>query len=391
MLQLPLPLLLRCILLSVATVLVAADHYEVLGVDRSATADQIKKAYRKLSLRYHPDKNPNSKEAADMFVKVTSAYATLNDPDKRVMYDQWGDNPPRHNHGYHQQQGGFGGFRGGRGGGHRPAASADFYTGTDIKTLSESLLLNLKRPLLADFYAPWCSHCREMVDAFKRAALLLDGVADLAAVNCDREGYFCQQHNVHGYPTIRLYRPTERGHYEAEDYEGPHDAEAFVRFVKGSLVTNLVELNADTFPRLVLDETQRWFVDFSAGAWCGPCTQTKPAMRAMSNALLGVVNVGIINCNDYPDVCSRYNVNSYPTFRMFGLGANKGEGTHLEFNHMQFVQTSVLQLITQTILSVVPPPPPPPPPVEAFDDVEPDMCFDPSCGDENFPENHDEL
>lgn len=66
------------------------DYYEVLGVSRNATADEIKKAYRKLAIQYHPDKNPNNKEAEEKFKEAAEAYEVLSDPEKRAMYDRYG-------------------------------------------------------------------------------------------------------------------------------------------------------------------------------------------------------------------------------------------------------------------------------------------------------------
>ena len=66
------------------------DFYKVLGVEKTASAQDIKKAYRKLALKYHPDRNPNNKQAEEKFRQVSEAYEVLSDPDKRAKYDQFG-------------------------------------------------------------------------------------------------------------------------------------------------------------------------------------------------------------------------------------------------------------------------------------------------------------
>src|SRR5260370_32182171 len=66
------------------------DYYEVLGVERSANEEEIKKAYRKLAVKYHPDKNPGDKSAEEKFKELGEAYEALNDPQTRAAYDQYG-------------------------------------------------------------------------------------------------------------------------------------------------------------------------------------------------------------------------------------------------------------------------------------------------------------
>ena len=68
------------------------DYYEVLGLQRSAGLDDIKKAYRKMALKFHPDKNPGDGEAEEKFKEAAEAYGVLSDEEKRARYDRYGHN-----------------------------------------------------------------------------------------------------------------------------------------------------------------------------------------------------------------------------------------------------------------------------------------------------------
>ena len=149
-----------------------ADFYSTLGVQRSASDDEIKKAYRKLAMTYHPDRNNGSREAEEKFKEITEAYDVLRDPDKRAMYDRYGEAGLRGGAGgFHHVDlaealsifmrdlgglGGFGDLFGGRGQGSNPRTGSDIRismplrlseveTGVE-KTVSVKLLMS-------------CDHC----------------------------------------------------------------------------------------------------------------------------------------------------------------------------------------------------------------------------------------
>src|SRR5271166_2378828 len=128
------------------------DPYEVLGVARSASADDLKSAYRKLARQYHPDVNPNDPAAEERFKEIGQAYAVLGDPEKRARYDQFGvlDDQPSGSD-FFAGGGGindlfdmfFGGAGGGQGGRRQGRDGADLRV--DLKITLNDVITGVKR------------------------------------------------------------------------------------------------------------------------------------------------------------------------------------------------------------------------------------------------------
>ena len=115
------------------------DYYKILGVDKTASQEDIKKAYRKLARKYHPDLNPDDKEANKMFQQINEANEALSDPEKRKKYDEYGENW-KHADQYDQakqSRNPFGG--GGFGGGSGSAGGGSNFGGGDFSDFFESM------------------------------------------------------------------------------------------------------------------------------------------------------------------------------------------------------------------------------------------------------------
>ena len=335
-------LLFSLVLLVMAPVVLLAldtSHYDVLGLDKSAKASEIRRAYRRLSLQYHPDKRKSDPLAAEKFTKIGEAYEVLGDEDKRMLYDEYGGREFTNQWEFQQAQ-----RRG------DVDAKSGFYKSSDIvRTISSqhefNTLLGQGKPALVEFYAPWCVHCQQMVGSYKKAAVLLEDTALVGAVNCDTAKDVCQRQRVNSYPTLKFFFWKKK--LETTFQSHSHSPEDIHGFVVKQLDDRVVKLTEKNFDERVLGSTSMWVVDFSAGRWCGPCQAVEPHLRDLAYNMKHLIKVGIVQCDTQKALCDKMGVPHFPHLKIFSKGP-KGDGymgEEMQFHTPHFPALGILSLV----------------------------------------------
>jgi len=193
------------------------DHYQTLGVERNASFDEIKTAYRRLAMKYHPDRNPNDKAAEEKFKELSAAYDVLSDENKRAVYDQFGEVPPNMGAGGPGSPGqGFSGFGdigdifneifgGGDifGGGGRGGATSASQQGADLRYGLEISLEDAVLGRSIEIDVPTQVSCNDCHGSGAEA-----GTQSTACSDCGGIGQIRRQQ---GFLTIQQTCPTCRG------------------------------------------------------------------------------------------------------------------------------------------------------------------------------------
>ena len=235
----------------ISYILSGEDYYKLLGVSRNASKGEIKRAFKKLSLKYHPDKNKDNPEAAKAkFIKIANAYEVLTDDKKREIYNQFGEegvkeHEARENAG--QQGGGFpGGFRfnfqggsfedifnqffgGGagnegrrrRGGGRRFTFNTgggfhqqeeendkDYFEQSDVINIKMNVLskiFNRREGWFVLFYKPGNNNLDKYVELFKIFAEKTYGIFKAGAANCKTDEEICEEFSIFDTPKILFF------------------------------------------------------------------------------------------------------------------------------------------------------------------------------------------
>ncbi|XP_048776636.2 dnaJ homolog subfamily C member 10-like [Ostrea edulis] len=277
-------------LFMLSLVLAGEDFYELLGVERSATVKEIRKAFKRLAITKHPDKNLDDPTAHQNFLKITRAYEVLKDDELRKKYDLHGEEGLKED--FH-------------GGGQYESWS--FYNeefgiyddDQEIITLSrsdfEQSVDETQDIWFINFYSPHCSHCHELAPAWREVAKELEGVIRIGAVNCEDDYMLCQQNGIHSFPSLVMFPDREK-------YHGNRGIRDLVRYALKFVKADVIELWEGNF-QTSLDENsdKPWLI-----AFCGEEACLSRTNRLKLSAILAdVVNFGTLRCKHNENLCAK--------------------------------------------------------------------------------------
>ncbi|TMW68720.1 hypothetical protein Poli38472_006188 [Pythium oligandrum] len=221
-----------------------------------------------------------------------------------------------------------------------------------VKLLDPKSFRDLKKDSgvwLVEFYAPWCGHCKNLAPEWKKAAKALEGVVNVAAVDCDKHKDLAAQYGVQGFPTIKIFGEDKN---KPTDYQGQRTAKGIVdaaisetrKIVKARLSggakkpekkktsapspsssnnakSDVITLTDDNFDNLVFNSGDVWLVEFYA-PWCGHCKALAPEWEQAASDLKGSVRVAAIDATANEQKAQEFGIRGFPTIKVFGPGAS---------------------------------------------------------------------
>eukprot|EP00096_Caligus_rogercresseyi_P013411 TRINITY_DN6060_c0_g1_i2.p1 TRINITY_DN6060_c0_g1~~TRINITY_DN6060_c0_g1_i2.p1 ORF type:complete len:797 (+),score=193.16 TRINITY_DN6060_c0_g1_i2:169-2559(+) len=280
--------LLSLLLLLLPSLILSESYYDILGVDKDADNKAIRKAFKKLALKHHPDKNPDSEDANAIFVKLNKAYETLKDSDKRKRYDMFGEDDEE------SSSSGSGSWK-----------SYQYYDDFGLYDNDELVItldFNDFRRSVSDtydywfinFYSPQCSHCREIAPAWRRLSKKLDGVIRIGAVNCQDSPMLCNNEGIRGFPTLKFFDPHGSNN---RIYDNGLEEDSIMDFVLESLPYNVLRLQSSDLVKKVQrrPKNQPWVVILCRSS--SDCPLERPERILLNHMLEDIANIAIVDCS----------------------------------------------------------------------------------------------
>lgn len=286
------------------------DYYELLGISRDASQKDIRKAFKKLALKLHPDKNPDDPRAHERFTTINRAYEVLKDEELRKKYDLYGEEGLKDDH---------------FGGGHYQSWTyfneefGIYDDDPEIITLSYSdfqvSVEGSEDIWFINFYSPFCSHCHDLAPTWREVAQELEGVIRFGAVNCQEEWNLCRRQGIQSYPSLVLY-PTHEFH------RGSRNTRSLVKFILDSLEVNLFDLWEGNFEEHINKGDEPWLIDFCVPD--GDCLSSDTRIK-LSAILDNLVNIGTVDCEASAKLCKKIGYSDDLVYFKGDVGPKKGE------------------------------------------------------------------
>ena len=325
-------------------VLCKKDYYKILEVDRSATQEQIKKKFKKLSLKYHPDKNKKNPEAAKQkFIEVANAYEVLSDPEKKKIYDIHGEEAVNE-HTARENTGGRGGFNtggsfedifnqffggghrghgghgghGGRGGGnfqggfrqnmhHQEEEEKNYFENTDVINLKMNNLSKLYGRSQIWFILFFNANEQEfesLKEMWKTLAEKCYGIFKVAVVNCKFDEEICEEFSIRKTPLI-VYFPESSDNEEV--YRGIKKWEEIFKFGAVKMQSFVRSINSENYGDFITSNpTQHKVILFTSRK------TTPPLLKALSKHFKGKLSFGETRPGE-KELVDKLGVKNFPT------------------------------------------------------------------------------
>jgi thioredoxin-like negative regulator of GroEL len=292
------------------------DYYKLLGVKRSATKNEIRRAFKKLSLKYHPDKNKDNPEKAKAkFIKIANAYEVLNDDKLRKIYDEQGEEGVKQ----HQQGGGQHGgnfqdifnffFRGANMNfQNQEGPEKNFFENTDVLTLKMeniSKLLSRRKIWFVYFFKSKDEGFENMNNKIKEISSQCYGIFNFGAVNCKDDEEICEEYSVYSTPKI-VYFPESANEVE-EEYKGNIDFQSIFKY-GAKLMQNFVRvINKDNYNDFITTYPERYHVLLFTSK-----KTTPPLFKSLSKDYLNHLSFGEVRQTEN-ELIKTFNVDKFPT------------------------------------------------------------------------------
>ncbi|XP_076822365.1 dnaJ homolog subfamily C member 10-like isoform X1 [Clavelina lepadiformis] len=319
-----------CFMLSVASwqltqIFAEEDYYQTLGISKDASLKEIRKAFKKLALKLHPDKNTNDPNAHDNFVQINHIYEVLKDEDMRKKYDKYGEEGLKEDH---------------PGGGRYESYSyyrdefGIYDDDPEVVTLDGGdfdAAVNSGEAWFVNFYSPRCSHCHELAPTWRKFAEEFSGAINIGAVNCHDNRWVCNQNGIYSYPSLVIFVKNRK----PIKYQGDRSKKDLIRFVMKHVNIEVVDLwDGNLDEELKKHGALPWVISFCGEAsdddMEGDCP-SRTTKRKLAGLMNGLAYVGSVDCETSEELCKRANITEKLGVYYYPTGAFPDE--HNQMHH----------------------------------------------------------